>query len=220
MKLYDTNAPGPNPVTVRQFILERGGLKMEVNHIDLAGLENRGEAYTSTVNARGEVPALRLDDGTVITEITAICAYLDEVAEGGTSLFGNNAEERAITNMWVRRVYGEIAFPFATWWRGTDGAIAFYQGHRVPATDAQDWMKGQAEKGLAQLDNDLEGRTFIAGDRLTMADILLNSFISTMSFAIPWLDRPDLKNFTAWRETMAARPSSQAMMEPLPAQVG
>lgn len=56
-------------------------------------LENRRLAFRTNVNARGELPALRLDDGTVLTEITAICKYLDEVAEGGTSLYGDTAQE-------------------------------------------------------------------------------------------------------------------------------
>ncbi|MBO9402876.1 glutathione S-transferase family protein [Shimia sp. R9_3] len=220
MLLYDANSPGPNPATVRQFVLERSGLSMDVTHIDLQNLANREPDYVNNVNARGEVPALRLKDGSVITEITAICAYFDEVAEGGTSLFGDTPEERAETNMWTRRLYGEVLLPAVTWWRGTDDAIAFFKGNRLPATDAMPWMKAQAERGLEQLNKDLEGRTFIAGDRMTMADILMNSFMTPMSFVIPWLTRPDLENVQRWREMMAARPSSQQMMEPLPTKIG
>lgn len=73
MIFYDARQPGPNPVTVRLFVHERRGLKFDVQLIDLAGLENRKRPYRENVNARGEVPALRLDDGKVITEITAIC---------------------------------------------------------------------------------------------------------------------------------------------------
>lgn len=220
MLLFDTNSPGPNPVTVRQFVLERGGLSMDVEHVDLANLANREPDYLNTVNSRGEVPALRLDSGTIITEITAICAYFDEVAEGGESLFGSTPEERAETNMWTRRVYGEIAYPMVTWWRGSDMAAQFYRGHRLTASDAQAWMKAQAERGLTQLDKDLIGRTFIAGDRFSMADILLNAFLSTMTFVVPWCERPDLENVARWRATMGGRPSSQQMMEPLPSKIG
>jgi hypothetical protein len=49
MILYDANAPGPNPVTVRLFILERGGLAFDVETIDLANLENRGNAFKDGV---------------------------------------------------------------------------------------------------------------------------------------------------------------------------
>src|ERR1700730_14883932 len=117
MILYDANAPAPNPMTVRLFILERGGLTMDVVSVDLINLENRGRHFRETVNSRGELPALRLDNGWVITEITAICGYLDEVAVGGRSLFGTTPETRAITRMWTRRVYLEICHPFVNWWR-------------------------------------------------------------------------------------------------------
>lgn len=220
MLLYDANSPGPNPATVRQFVLERGGLSMDVTHVDLQNLANRDSDYVSNVNARGEVPALRLDDGSVITEITAICAYLDEIAEGGASLFGDTPEERAETNMWVRRVYGEVLLPAVTWWRGTDDAIAFYKGNRLPATEAMAWNKAQAERGLERMNIDLEGKTFFAGDRMTMADIIVNAFMTPMSFVTPWLDRPDLENVRRWRDMMAARQSSQQMMEPLPNKIG
>ncbi|MCG8463706.1 MAG: glutathione S-transferase N-terminal domain-containing protein, partial [Xanthomonadales bacterium] len=75
MIFYDANAPAPNPATVRQFIIERGGINLDVEHIDINNLENRRDEYLNNVNERGELPALRLDDGTVITEITAICTY-------------------------------------------------------------------------------------------------------------------------------------------------
>ncbi|MTI09850.1 glutathione S-transferase family protein [Curvivirga aplysinae] len=220
MILYDANAPGCNPVTVRHFILEREGLSLEVEHIDLANLANREPNYLENVNSRGEVPALRLDNGTIITETTAICAYLDEVAASGTSLFGNTPEERAETNMWVRRVYLEICSPLLTWWRGTEDAVQFYKSHRVPATDAQEWMRGQTHKGLERLNIDLEGRVFIANGKLTMADILLNAFLITLLRKITWADREDLTNLMSWRNMMASRPSSKAMLDPLPHKIG
>lgn len=220
MIFYDANSPAPNPATVRQFILERGGLNLNVEQIDLNNLANRDADYINNVNQRGEVPALRLDDGTVITEITAICGYLDEVAIGGESLIGDCPQSRAVTNMWVSRVYLEIIEPMVTWWRGTDMAIEFYCGHREPSTSTQDWMKSQALKGLEQLNRDLEGRQFICNEKLTLADIILNAFICTMAFVVPWLERPDLVHFTRWRKLMAERSSSQAMLAPLPEQVG
>lgn len=219
MLLYDSNAPGPNPVVVRQFILERGGLELDVTHVDLAGLANRGDDYRNTVNSRGEVPALRLEDGTVITEISAICALLDEVAAGGTSLFGASPQDRAVTNMWTRRAYLEICSPAVTWFRGTDMARDFYQGHRLHAGEAKGWMKSQTERGLERFDSDLAGRTFLCGDRFSMADIMLYAFLVTLDPVTPWLVRPDLTNLTRWRETMAARPSSTAMLNPLPERI-
>lgn len=219
MILYDANAPGPNPVTVRLFIHERGGLDLDVVTVDLASLANRAKPYRTTVNARGEVPALRLDDSRVITEITAICGYLDEVAKGGRRLFGTSPEERAQIAMWVRRVDLEIAQPFVTWWRGTEAGENLYRGNRILFPEARTTNRRLAEAGLNQLDDDLDGREFIAGDEVTMADILLYGFMGAMIGIVPWLNPPGRKNVAAWYDRMAARAASQAMMTPLPARV-
>jgi len=212
MILYDANAPGPNPVTVRLFVLERGGLSLDVETVDLASLANRAKAYRSTVNARGEVPALRLDNGKIITEITAICGYFDEVAKGGRRLFGETPEERAEIHMWTRRMYLEICHPAVTWWRGTDAGENLYRGTRVLFPEAKRNNRLLAEQGLNQLDDDLEGKAFIAGDRITMADIMLFGFMGSMIAAIPWYNPPGRKNVAAWYDRMAKRESAQKMM--------
>lgn len=212
MILYDANAPGPNPVTVRLFVHERGGLSFDVETVDLANLANRAKAYRTTVNARGEVPALRLDNGKVITEITAICGYFDEVAKGGRRLFGETPEERAEIHMWTRRVDLEICLPFVTWWRGTDAGENLYRGNRILFPEARHNMRRLAEAGLNQLDDDLDGKAFIAGDQLTMADIMLYGFMGAMIGIVPWLNPPGRTNVAAWYERMAKRASAQAMM--------
>lgn len=106
---YDASAP--NPYVVRMFILEWGGLDVEVEQVDIRSLENWRLAYRTNVNSRGELPALRISDQFVLTEITAICEYFDEVAKGGKSLFSETALERAETRMWLRRMDMEIAQP-------------------------------------------------------------------------------------------------------------
>jgi hypothetical protein len=63
----------PSPGVVRLFVLERGGLQFDVEQIDIMALENRKPAYRRNVNPCGELPALRLSDGSFLTEITAIC---------------------------------------------------------------------------------------------------------------------------------------------------
>lgn len=204
MKLYDGGL-APNPYTVRLFIAERGGLALDVEQVDLLDLQNRREPYLS-VNPRGEVPALVLDDGRVLTEITAICEYLDEIASG-TSLIGTTIEERALTRMWTRRVDGEIAQRFIDWWRGSDDAVAFYHGHRVPTTLGRPESRLIADQGLNRLDLDLQGRTFLFGDRPGLADVLLFAFMITMGGVVPWLNPPGRRNVAAWFERMAARPA-------------
>lgn len=222
MIFYDAKQPGPNPAVVRLFVLERQGLRFDVELIDLAALENRKPAYRNTVNVRGEVPALRLDNGTIITEITAICGYFDEIAEGGRRLYGETPEERAEIHMWTRRAYLEIVLPFVTWWRGTDAAEEAYRGHRILMPEATRSHRRLADQGLNQFDDDLDGKTFIAGDDVTMADILLYGFMGTniATGEIPWLNVPQRPNIAAWFDRMAARETSGRIMMPLPSRVG
>lgn len=219
MILYDANAPGPNPVTVRLFAHERGGLGFDVVTIDLVGLENRKRPYLTEVNARGEVPALRLDDGSVLTEITAICGYLDEIASDGRRLCGYTPRERAVIHMWTRRAYLEVVLPFVNHWRGTEAAEDAYRGHRVLQPEARRSNRLLAERGLNQFDEDLEGRTFIAGDDITMADILLYAFMATNieGEGTTWLNVPQRPRVAAWYERMGTREASTKMLASLPA---
>ena len=91
MKFY--NSVGPNPRMVRMFMAEKGFDVPKVE-VDLRGGENRRAPYNVEVNPAGQTPALELDDGSVLTEITAICEYLEEVGKG-PALIGATPEERA-----------------------------------------------------------------------------------------------------------------------------
>jgi glutathione S-transferase len=220
MLFYDVNAPAPNPATVRLFAHERGGLEFDVEVVDIMTLENRRRRYLTEVSARGEVPALRLDDGAVITEITAICGYFDDVAHGGRKLFGETPKERAEIHMWTRRAYLEAVLPFVTYWRGSDAAEDAYRGHRVLQPEAQRSNRLLAERGLNQFDDDLDARPFLAGADVTMADILLYAFMATQSAGegTDWLNVPQRPNVARWFDRMNARESSSKMLETLPAQ--
>ncbi|XUY30064.1 glutathione binding-like protein (plasmid) [Agrobacterium sp. rho-8.1] len=155
----------------------------------------------------------------MITEITAICRYLDEVAKGGRSLFGATPEERAVTDMWTRRVYLEIIAHFVAHWRGTDDAVNFYRGNRLPMPEAKLANRIEAERGLNQLDEDMEGKTYITGDNVSMADVLLYTFMFTMGQSLPWLDIPGRRNMASWFERMGERPASKLIGQSLPTHV-
>ena len=201
MKFY--NSIGPNPGTVTMFMAEKG-LKLETVEIDLMGGENRRAPYTGK-NPAGQTPALELDDGTVITEITAICEYLDEIGQG-PSLIGETPEERAVTRMWTRRVDLNICEPMANGFRFSEGLGLFKDRvHTIP--HAADDLKAITRKHLTWLDGLIEGRPFIAGDKLTLADVLLFAFISFGAQVGQPLD-PANKNLSAWYERMKARPSA------------
>ncbi|RSL60442.1 hypothetical protein CEP54_006762 [Fusarium duplospermum] len=106
MLLYD--GAGINTMAVRLFILERGHVSLDVKQIDIMNMENRKPAFVKNFHSRGTSRALRISDDFVLTEITAIAEYVDEVANGGESLFGTTALERAETRMWLRRADLEI----------------------------------------------------------------------------------------------------------------
>lgn len=198
------------------FIHERGGLTFDAQVIGLSTLENRGRVYRETVNARGELPALRLDDGRVITEITAICEYLDERAQGGTSLIGSPPEELVIVRMWPRRVDLEIAEPVVAWWRGSSDAEAYYRGFRTLSPESRHCHRLLAEQGLNGLDENIDGRQFICGDQIMLADIILFGFIYTMAPTGDWINNPNRINVAAWFDRMQATKSATAALKLLP----
>ncbi|WP_164712594.1 glutathione S-transferase family protein [Methylobacterium currus] len=219
MIFYDAKQPGPNPTTVRLFVLERGGLSFDVETIDLAALENRRRPYLENVNARGELPALRLDDGRVITEITAICGYFDEIAQGGRHLCGNSPVERAEVHMWTRRMYLEIISHFVAWFRGSDIAVEAYRGNRILQLEAMHSNRLIAERGLNMLDDEMAEKAFIAGENLSMADIILYGFMAAAGPETPWLNVPQRPSVGGWYDRMSARPAAKQMLKPFGSRV-
>lgn len=208
MKLYD--APAPNPYVVRLFVLERGGLQLDVQQVDIMSLENRRLAYRRDVNPRGELPALRISDSFVLTEITAICEYLDEVAHGGKSLFGDTPGERAETRMWLRRMDLEIAQPVIEWFRNGPDTIDFYKGNRLPTPAAQVNQKVVINRFLNLLDDELEGKIWLCGDRFTAADIHFYGLMKMMILGpASWVLLPGRNNVVDYFARMDGRKASK-----------
>ena len=204
MKLY--NSVGPNPRMVRMFMAEKGFEVPKVD-VDLRGGENRREPYLK-VNPSGQMPALELDDGTVLAEITAICEYVDEVKKDTPSLIGDTPAERAKTRMWTRRIDLNIAEPGANGFRFAEG-LKLFQNRIRCIPQAADELKATARDKLVWLDGLMGSQPFIAGSKLTMADILLFAFLDFAKGVGQPLD-PACKNLTAWFERMKARPSAAA----------
>ncbi len=198
---------GPNPKVVRMFMAERGVTGIPTETIDLRGGENRREPFLSK-NPSGQCPALALDNGSVLAEITAICEYLDEVGPAGKTLIGSTPEERAETRMWTRRVDLNILEPMANGFRFGEGLKLFENRIRcIP--QASDDLKKTAQEKLTWLDGLIAGRKYICGDRLTLADILLFCFLDFFA-GIKQPINPDNKNIVAWYERMKALPSAAA----------
>lgn len=203
MKLY--NSIGPNPKTVRMFMAEKG-IELPKVEVDLMGGENRREPYLGR-NPSGQLPCLELDDGRHLAEITAICEYLDEKFPGGT-LIGKTPEERAETRMWVRRIDLNIVEPMAAGFRYAEGLKLFQNRiHVIPQAAAD--LKQVAQEKLKWLDGLMAGKSFVCGERLSLADILLFAFLEFGARVGQPLD-PALKNVGAWYARIQARPSAKA----------
>jgi glutathione S-transferase len=191
---------------VRMFMAEKG-LEVARVEVDLRGGENRREPYLA-VNPAGQTPALELDDGTVLTEITAICEYVDELKKDTPSLIGDTPEERAFTRMWTRRIDLNIVEPATNGFRFAEG-LKMFQNRVRCIPQAADDLKATARDKLAWLDGLMGAKPFIAGNKLTMADILLFAFLDFLNKVGQPLD-PGLKNLGAWFGRMKARPSAAA----------
>lgn len=200
MKLY--TGIGPNPRVVTLFITECGA-DVELATVDLMTGENRQGEHLAR-NPAGQLPTLELDDGSHVSEITAICEYLDDKA-GGSSLIGTTPEQRAETRMWVRRIDLNIVEPMANGFRFAEGLPLFKDRMRCVPQAADD-LKAIAQDKLAWLDGLMEGKEFICGDRFTLADILLFAFLEFGGSVGQPLDAK-CERLQAWYSRIAARPS-------------
>jgi len=185
------------------FMAEKG-LAVDQTEIDLRGGENRQPAYVAK-NPHGTTPALELDDGDILAEITAICEYIDEL-HPNPPLIGTTPEERAKTRMWVRRIDLNIVEPLANGFRFSAGLPMFKDRMRCIPQAADD-LKAQAQDKLTWLDGQIAGHTWIAGERFTLADVLLYCFLAFGAQVGQPLN-PDNKNIAAWFERVKARPSA------------
>lgn len=203
MKLYDTTR-APNPRRVRIFLAEKN-ISVPLEPVDLGKLEHKSEAFTQ-LNPRQRVPALVLDDGTVICETVAICRYF-EALQPEPNLFGRTPLEQALVEMWQRRVELELLMPVTSVLRHLNPAMAAMEVPQVP-----EW--GEANKPkvsafLEFLNTELADRAYVAGDRFTIADItaiVTIDFMRVIRTEVPQSHTHILR----WRDVVSQRPSMKA----------
>ncbi|MGQ0502813.1 MAG: glutathione S-transferase family protein [Panacagrimonas sp.] len=213
MKLL--NSFGPNPRMVRMFLLEKG-IDVPMQEHDLLGAENRKPPFTSK-NPAGQLPALELDNGTVLAETVTICEYLDEVNPGNT-LVGANAEEKAISRMWQRRVELNITESIYNGFRYAEGYDLFKdRTHVIP--EAAAGLKAGAQRNLKWLDGLVAGRDFIAGNQLRIVDLVLYCCLDFAKGVGQPLS-PECGNLSAWFKRIDSRPSAKGSLHPAAEQVG
>ena len=203
MRLYNST-PAPNARRVRIVLAEKG-VVIPVVDMDLAKEDHRTDDYTR-VNAFQGVPALELDDGTVIAESIAICRYIEEI-HPRPPLFGTGALERAEVEMWQRRVEFNLLATIAQVYRHSHPAAKVLERPQVP-----DWAESNRSKALVALerfDAALRDRPFIAGENFSVADItglVALDFIRPARIVIP----EHLTHLLRWKATLSARPSAKA----------
>jgi glutathione S-transferase len=203
MKLY--NSIGPNPRAVRMFMAEKG-IEIPLVQVDLMAGENRREPYLQK-NTAGQLPALELDNGHCVTEITAICEYLEDT-NPSPPLIGSTPEEKAETRKWTRRVDLNVCEPLANGFRFSEG-LPLFKSRIVTVPEAADGLKRIAQDRLTWLDGELAGKEFICGRRFTLADILLFAFLD-FGAQVGQPLREENKNIAAWFVRMKERPSAKA----------
>lgn len=207
MKLY--HSFGMNPRLVRMYLSEKG-LKLDSVPIDLLAAENRKPPY-SDKNTMGQTPTLELDDGTFLAETGAICEYLEEL-HPSPPMIGLSPQDRAITRMWWRRVELNICLPMVHAFYYKEGYGLFKDRvHCIP--EAADELKTKAQKALQWLDGELKDRSYLCGQRFTVADICLFTYVDQLANGGQPIDT-SLRNFGRWYDRVASRPSAEASLWP------
>ena len=203
MRLYDSKL-APNPRRARIFLAEKG-ISVPTEQIDIAAPQHKTPEY-ATINPFQRMPALVLDDGTIITESIAICRYF-EMLHPEPPLFGVGPKDSALVEMWNRRAEINFFANVAAVFRHTHPAMKELEVPQVPAW--ADANRPRVAWFLEMLDGELANREFIAGDRYTVADITMQvavDFMKPARLAMP----EGVANVKRWHAAVSARPSAGA----------
>ena len=208
MKLYSSEL-APSPLKVLIFIAEKGIKDVEIVNLDLGKLEHKSPEYKA-IAPNSKVPALKLDDDTIILETTAICRYLESLYPE-PNLFGQSALIRAE----VRRLVYWFDNKF------NDEVTQYLVGEKIMKR-----FLGMGEPdskcvraGHANIHHHLEYITYLAdrrrwlgGNNLSFADIAAAAHLSTIDYLgdVPWDKHPGAKN---WYARIKSRPSFQPLLK-------
>ena len=208
MKLY-TFAPAANALRVEMFLREKE-LKLETISVNVREDELFKEPYNS-MNPFKCIPFLELENGTIITETISICRYLDEQSNS-LKLFGNDTEERAIIDMWNRRIELDGFLPLL---HSVRNKTSFFKGKVVPGTRTSITQSPEiVERGIEMFDillNRIEPHLtknkFLLGDKFTIADIT-SHFMFNLSNMLKIDFGQKYKNVYRWKSDLEKRPSN------------
>ena len=201
MKLYSSKL-APSPLKVLIFLKEKGIFdQVEVIDLDLGKLEHKTPEYKA-IAPNSRVPALKLDDGTIILETTAICRYLESLYPE-PNLFGENPIEIASIEMWYSRVTYELVVPLMHGLRHTHPHMSQMENQNQEYGLAQ---RELAVKSLDVYDKIIASREYIAGERFTYADIQM---VTSLQFLVRLnrLDINDYENLNDYINQVSSRSS-------------
>lgn len=202
MILHDLSA-GMHPRRVRIFMAEKG-LSFERREVDAAGGANALADFLR-LNPLGKLPVLELDDGSAIAESLAICRYLESI-HPQPALLGRNPKASAHIEMWTLRMDHELSQPIAlTFVHNSE----FYRGRVEQVPEVASWARARALQTMNWLDGELAGRSHIAGDDYTLADIVAQC-ACVLGKAVGLRIPPELLNLTRWFAQVSARPTARA----------
>lgn len=203
MKLYDFRR-APNPRRVRIYLAEKS-ITVPMEQIDLGAMQHKMAAYTA-INPLQRVPALMLDDGTVIAESVAICRYF-EALNPSPPMFGTDATEQAMVEMWSRRLEQHLYFPVSQTFRHLHPAMKALEVPQIAAWGEANKLR--VSEFLPILDRRLETSSFTGGERYSVADItalVAIDFMKPAGLTVP----PEHRNIARWHAEVSARPSARA----------
>ncbi|MGD9767894.1 MAG: glutathione transferase GstA [Pseudolabrys sp.] len=188
MKLY--YSPGACSLSPH-IVLREAGLPFDLVRVDTKTKKTEsGDDYWA-VNPKGSVPALKLDDGDVITEGPAIVQYLADKA-GKTDLApAAGTKERTKLQEWLNYITSELHKGFTPLFKPD-----------TPA-DYKPTAKANLMKQFAYLDKQLAGKDFLLGKTFSVADAYLFVVMNWRKFQN--LEIAEFKNLSAYVERVAAR---------------
>ncbi len=204
MKVYEFKG-FPNPARVRIALAEKGLFDdAEFIQVDVPGGAHKQPEFLA-INPSGAVPVLELNDGTRLSECSAITEYLD-ASSGETTLTGKTPLERGVVHMIQRKVESGFMDAVGTYFhQATDGL-----GPEIEGPQVKEWGERQRDVAVATMhwmEGQLADRDYLAGPEFTVADITGMAgflFADFVGLAIP----DDCVKLKAWRERVFARPSA------------
>ncbi|MGO9267511.1 MAG: glutathione S-transferase family protein [Candidatus Binataceae bacterium] len=220
MKIYDREA-GPHPARVRIVLAEKGlEDQIEFVSVDLIGAEQKQSTFLA-MNPIGKVPVLELNDGTIISECTAITEYFDNL-DGNPTLTGKTPREKALIHMMQRRAEMMLIDAVDDYFHyGTPGLGPALRPWRMPDwSGAKEWGQRRgayAVQSMAYFNDVLAKQPFLAGDAFSMPDITL--FAGLLFAQLAGLPiAPELAALAAWRSKVSDIPcvKNRSGQVPLP----